>query len=71
METDALKKDLKKGFIIHCISFIIINAVLIILNIMLSPGYKWFYWSLLGLGVGLISHYIFGFLLINKNIEKK
>lgn len=33
-----------KEFYSHLISYIIVNAILIFINLMFSPGYLWFLW---------------------------
>ncbi len=45
-----------KGFYFHLVTFLIINAVLIIINLLTSPEYLWFIWPILGWGVGLVIH---------------
>lgn len=45
-----------KGFYIHALIYVIVNATLFLLNIVASPDEWWFYWSLLGWGVGLGAH---------------
>jgi hypothetical protein len=52
-----------KGFYIHLAVYIIINPGLFIINWLTSPGSLWFYWPLLGWGIGLLIHavWVFGF----------
>ena len=45
-----------RGFYVHLATFIVVNAFLIILNLITSPDSLWFYWVLLGWGIGLIAH---------------
>lgn len=45
-----------KGFYGNLIAYIVVNTGLIILNLMTSPGHLWFYWPLLGWGIGLVLH---------------
>ena len=51
-----------RGFWSHCAVFIIINLGLLIINLITSPHDYWFYWPLLGWGIGLIAHgfHVFG-----------
>jgi hypothetical protein len=44
------------GFCIHLGVFVVVMIVLIIINLSLTPGYKWFVWPLLGWGIGLLGH---------------
>jgi len=45
-----------KGFYFHLVTYVIINAVLIIINLLTSPEYLWFIWPIVGWGVGLLIH---------------
>jgi 2TM domain len=45
-----------KGFYGHLASFVLVNLFLFVLNIMTSPTELWFFWPLLGWGIGLFFH---------------
>lgn len=45
-----------KGFYGHLVSYIVVNAGLLTLNLVTSPQELWFFWPLLGWGVGLFFH---------------
>ena len=51
-----------KGFYIHAIAFVMVNVALIALNALVG-GVWWFYWPLIGWGIGLGLHVfgVFGF----------
>jgi hypothetical protein len=72
---DAKKRvtDLK-DFYTHFLIYIFVNAFLFIINLVTSPNTLWFYWPLLGWGIGVIAHAIsvfgvFGFM--DKSWEEK
>ncbi len=66
------KKEAKRDFIIHAVIYILVNAGLIALNLFVDKGTViWFYWPLAGWGFGLLMHFIFGFLLVEKEIDTK
>jgi len=44
------------GFYKHLVSFILINIILLVINLVCSPGDLWFYWPLLGWGVVVFFH---------------
>ena len=44
-----------QGFRIHFLAYVLVNAILIAVNLM-HPDHIWFYWPLLGWGIGLIAH---------------
>lgn len=57
LEREARKRvKALRDFYVHLATFVVINAFLIIINLMTSPGDFWAIWPLLGWGVGLVSH---------------
>ena len=44
------------GFYIHATVYGTVNAGLLLLNLLTSPGYLWFLWPLVGWGIGLAAH---------------
>jgi len=52
-----------RGFYTHLVIYVLVNTLLFLINIMASPDVLWFYWPLLGWGVGVVVHvfYVFGF----------
>lgn len=53
---DNWRQSRKFGFHWHLWSFIIANAMLLLVNA-LMPGPWWFQWSVIGWGIGLVFHY--------------
>ncbi len=51
-----------KGFYVHAVAFVVVNVALIALNALVG-GVWWFYWPLIGWGIGLGLHAfgVFGF----------
>lgn len=45
-----------KGFYTHLLVYILVNAGLVVLNLLTYKGNIWFFWPLLGWGIGLASH---------------
>lgn len=45
-----------KGFYRHLAIYVLLNTFLAIANVVTSPSQIWFYWPLLGWGVGLLAH---------------
>lgn len=63
-----------KGFYVHLIVFVFINIFFVVLNLLTSPGRLWFYWPLLGWGVGVVAHglSVFGYdVFMGKDWEEK
>jgi hypothetical protein len=45
-----------KSFYSHLFVYLAVNAGLFLLNILTSPRHLWFYWPLIGWGIGLAIH---------------
>ena len=63
-----------KGFYAHLVSYILVNLLLFLINIMTSPNILWFYWPLFGWGIGIVMHglFVFGFgLWLGQEWEEK
>lgn len=45
-----------KSFYSHLVIYLLVNAGLFLLNMLTMPNYLWFFWSLLGWGIGLAIH---------------
>ncbi len=45
-----------KGLKIHLVVFLLVNTGLTTLNLLRNPEKLWFYWPLLGWGLGLVLH---------------
>lgn len=45
-----------KGFYGNLASYIFVNIGLLVLNLTTSPNHLWFYWPLLGWGIGVVFH---------------
>ena len=58
--------DEKMGFYRHLYSFIAVNIILIVINVLFSRGEWWFYWVTLFWGIGLVSHYLKTFVFFEK-----
>ena len=51
-----------KGFYKHFAVYVLVNALLLLINILTSPNLLWFYWPLLGWGVGVAMHWASAFI---------
>ncbi len=56
-EAEALQyvKDIR-GFYSHVIKYVIIMTILLVINLLTTPGKYWVIWPALGWGIGLIMH---------------
>lgn len=73
---DKAKKRVEeiRSFYSHLFVYLAVNAGLFLLNIITSPRHLWFYWPLIGWGIGLSIHglSVFGTQrLLGKDWEEK
>jgi len=64
----------EKGFFIHLISYLLVNAFFILLDVFTSRGHFWFFWPMIGWGIGLGFHWmgVFGKdMIFGKSWEEK
>lgn len=45
-----------KGFYSHLVVYVLVNAALLVLNLLTSPGGLWFQWPLFFWGIGIVAH---------------
>jgi hypothetical protein len=45
-----------KGFYVNLACYICVNLFLLFINLKYSPEYLWFFWPMLGWGLGLLFH---------------
>jgi hypothetical protein len=50
------RADMKLAFRSHLFAYVIVNAGLVAINLLTSPGYFWAIWPIIGWGVGLAAH---------------
>lgn len=50
-----------RGFYIHLTVFVVVNLVLVLINLIVTPSTFWFIWPLLGWGIGIALHALFVF----------
>ena len=44
------------GFFFHFSAYVLVNLILIAVNLLTTPDQLWFYWPLLGWGIGILAH---------------
>ena len=63
-----------KGFYGNLIAYVVVNTGLMVVNLLTSPNYLWFFWPLLGWGIGVFFHAmkVFNFIpFFGKDWEEK
>ncbi len=58
MKQSFSSSDRRRGFQIHAFVFVVAIVLMTALNLYLGEPY-WFYWPLLGWGVGVVAHWWF------------
>ena len=59
----------KRGFTIHLIVYTIVNVMLIAINLIYASKTIWFFYPLLGWGIGIAIHYYAGVIHFPKEME--
>lgn len=63
-----------KGFYGNLTAYIFVNIGFLVLNLLTSPNHLWFYWPMLGWGIGVVIHgmKVFNYLpFLDKEWEEK
>jgi len=61
----------KKGFLVHLVVYALINIMLITINLIYSPEVIWFFYTLIGWGIGISLHYLFGVRWLEKTLKER
>lgn len=59
------------GFYAHVLIYVVVNAVLVAINLLVSPLNLWFYWVIFLWGVGLAFHALDAFLIAPREQEER
>ncbi len=62
--------EAKIGFYIHLAVYVGVNILLIIINLLTSPHYLWFFWPLMGWGIGIFFHGMATFFFSGRRFEE-
>ncbi len=64
------KEEAKRGFFVHLVVYIFVNILLVVINFLYSPKDIWFFYPLIGWGIGISMHYLFGVRWIEKELKE-
>jgi 2TM domain len=64
-------EEARRGFVIHAAVYVVVNLILVVWNVAFVPEYYWFPFPLVGWGIGLTMHYVFGVRQIHAQIEAR
>ena len=68
---EVVSEEEKRVFLIHLVVYVLANAMLIAINFIYSPEAIWFFYPLIGWGIGITIHYLSGVRWIQKELEEK
>ena len=66
-----VSEEEKRDFLVHLVVYVLVNAMLIAINFIYSPEAIWFFYPLIGWGIGISIHYLSGVRWIQKELEEK
>ena len=65
-ETEIRAQEGRTSFSIHAAVFVLVNILLLVINLVVVPVFLWFFFPLIGWGIGLTMHYLFGVLFVRR-----
>jgi hypothetical protein len=65
------KEEARRGFVTHLVIYILVNVMLIATNLIYTSGALWFFYPLIGWGIGVAAHYLFGVRWLEKTLIEK
>jgi len=65
------KEEEKRNFLVHLMVYVLVNAMLIAINFIYSPKVIWFIYPLIGWGIGISMHYLFGVRWLEKALKER
>ena len=68
---EVVSEGEKREFSVHLVVYVLVNAMLIAINFIYSPEDIWFFYPLIGWGIGISIHYLFAVHWIQKELTEK
>ena len=68
---EIVSEEEKRDFSVHLVVYVLVNAMLIAINFIHSPEDIWFFYPLIGWGIGISMHYLFAVHWIQKELTEK
>ena len=68
---EVREEEEKRGFLAHLVVYVLVNAMLIAINFIYSPEAIWFFYPLIGWGIGISMHYLFGVRWLEKELKER
>jgi 2TM domain len=68
-ETALKAEQGRTSFFIHAAIYVLVNIMLIVINLMFVSQFLWFFFPLIGWGIGLTMHYLFAIQFVRSETE--
>jgi len=69
-ELEVQAEGARRGFRIHAAIYLVVQTGLILINLLVAPDFIWFPFPLVGWGIGLTMHYLFGVRWLRREIRR-
>ena len=69
-ELEMQKEGARRGFFIHAAVYSVVQIALIVINLVVASEFIWFPFPLVGWGIGLTMHYLFGVRWIGREVRR-
>lgn len=60
----------RRGFLVHAAVYVLVQAALITINLVFARDFIWFPFPLVGWGIGLTIHYLYGVRWVGRETRK-
>lgn len=68
-EAEIRAKEGRISFFVHAAIYVLVNTLLIVINLVFVPEFLWFFFPLIGWGIGLTMHYLFAVQFVGSHTE--
>lgn len=68
-EAQVKAEEGRISFYVHAAIYTMVNILLIVINLMFVPIFLWFFFPLIGWGIGLTMHYLFAMRFVGTQTE--
>jgi len=68
---EIVAEEEKRGFLVHLVVYVLVNAMLIAINFIYSSEAIWFFYPLIGWGIGISMHCLFSVHWIEKGLKER
>ncbi len=68
---EMMAEEEKRRFLVHLVVYVLVNIMLMIINLLYSPGDIWFFYPLIGWGIGITAHYLKAVRWMENTLEER